>query len=278
MFARSAKYVWMILMLVLTRSSAGRKLAIRRRMHRDRYKVHPFDVLFGIQTSGYLHTHLLNPGLGFLNDENHAYGGCFPECVRRAIKSVPDVEEYAFYDLGCGMGRALVVASEFPLRELIGVELSEHLCAIARKNAAKIAANYPARTPIQIQCADAGEVRFQGKKLVVFFYHSFGRATLAPIIARLEAAARQGHSIYLIFENPVNGDLVDDSAVFTRWYGEQVACAPDERSHHFDSDEAVVVWTSEQLGIRKDHRNFDIVITKPGWRAEVVARSNIAVP
>jgi hypothetical protein len=72
--------------------------------------------------------------------------------------------------------------------------------------------------------------------------------------------------------------LVDGSAVFTRWYGEQVACAPEERSHHFDEpDDAVVVWTSEQVAIRKDHCNFDIVVTKPGWRAELVARSKIAV-
>jgi SAM-dependent methyltransferase len=278
MFATPAKYARKILALVLTRSSAGRKLAIRRLMNRGRYKIHPFDVLYGIQTSGFLDTYLLNPGLGFLKGENHPYGGCFPECVRRAVKSVPDVEEYAFYDLGCGMGRALVVASEFPFRELIGVELSDQLCAIARKNAAKIAAQYPTRTPIQIRHSDAGEVRFQGEKLVIFLYHSFGRAILAPIIARLEAAARQGHSIYLIFENPVNGDLVDDSALFTRVYGEQVACAPEERSHHFDEpDDAVVVWASEP-GSRKDHCNFDIVVTKPGWRAEIVARPKIPVP
>ena len=33
-------------------------------------------------------------------------------------------EEFTFIDVGCGKGRALLLASEFPFRRIVGVELS----------------------------------------------------------------------------------------------------------------------------------------------------------
>lgn len=43
-------------------------------------------------------------------------------------------EEYTFIDYGCGKGRALLMASDFPFRRIIGVEYSGELAAIARHN------------------------------------------------------------------------------------------------------------------------------------------------
>lgn len=43
-------------------------------------------------------------------------------------------EEYTFIDYGCGKGRALLMASDFPFRRIIGVEYSSELAAIARHN------------------------------------------------------------------------------------------------------------------------------------------------
>ena len=43
-------------------------------------------------------------------------------------------EEYTFIDYGCGKGRALLMASDFPFRQIIGVEYSSELAAIARHN------------------------------------------------------------------------------------------------------------------------------------------------
>ena len=45
-------------------------------------------------------------------------------------------ERFVFVDLGCGKGRALLLASRFPFKEIIGVELSATLCEIARRNIA----------------------------------------------------------------------------------------------------------------------------------------------
>jgi SAM-dependent methyltransferase len=70
---------------------------------------------------------------------------------------LPRISDRTFIDLGCGEGRALVIASEFPFRAIVGVELSPALCATATANAAVIANRFPDRMPIQIVQADAGE-------------------------------------------------------------------------------------------------------------------------
>ena len=43
-------------------------------------------------------------------------------------------EEYTFIDYGCGKGRALLMASDFPFRQIIGVEYSSEVGVIARHN------------------------------------------------------------------------------------------------------------------------------------------------
>lgn len=43
-------------------------------------------------------------------------------------------EEVTFVDVGCGESRVLLMAAEFPFRQIVGVDASETLCDIAWKN------------------------------------------------------------------------------------------------------------------------------------------------
>ncbi len=260
----------------LSATALGRTLLIRRLLRRNEL-VHPFDEEFGVQTSGFVENDLIERSLDRSRVRDfvtHHYVGCSPNCVRRAIEALPDTTDYAFYDLGCGMGRALIIASEFPFRHLVGIELSRDLCAIARKNLAETARRYPERTRATVLNEDALTARFEQARLVVFFYHSFGLSVLAPVVDRIEALARGGLDIFVIFENPVHADVIERSSVFSRWYGAKVPCEPAERLHHFDEDESVVVWRSspDRIDLGRADTDFDIEMTKPGWRAEVIFR------
>lgn len=261
--------------ILLTRNAYARQYLLKHVLKTGKGYIHPIDVLYGIQTSGFVPNYLSIPGPSInkiLSRENNHYAGCQPSCLRNALRSLPDISQFVFYDLGCGMGRGLVVASEFPFRRVIGVDLSEELCAIAVKNAQKIAQSFPGRAKISVEQGDATTIELPRGQAVVFMYHSFGRATLAPIISRLEQLARIGQDIFVIFENPVNGDMIEQSTSFSRWYAKQVPCDPDEIDHHSDADDGVVVWrsiatmTSDWI----DRNDFKIVVTKPTWRAEIV--------
>lgn len=278
MISRYIGYATRMLSILATRAPYVRRLLLRRYLRLNQKSIHPFDVAYGISTSGFVPNFISDPRFNLkkiVTRETNHYGGCVPTCVRRALQTLPDTTApFIFYDLGCGMGRALVAASEFPFQELVGIDLSQDLCMIAQANAKTVAAAYPDRAPIRIVQGDATRLEMRSDRIVVFLYHSFGRETLAPILESLEASARAGGDIFVIFENPVNGDLVDASPAFTRWHGEQVRCDAEELGHHADPDEAIVVWRSKSRHPSDAARSdpFDIVITKPTWRAEVVPR------
>ena len=107
----------------------------------DGFMRHPFDLEFGIRTSGLIAGRHLKSG--HRNDRNiTAYYGVAPSVLQglvvrwRRIRPVAPIEEFTFVDLGAGMGRAMLLASEYPFRSVVGVELNPTLARIARKNVA----------------------------------------------------------------------------------------------------------------------------------------------
>jgi SAM-dependent methyltransferase len=111
---------------------------------RDRLKltatpIHPFDLAHGVDTSGLVPA--ANLVTGHPNDEHvTAYYGVAPSILRTLIEqwreSPPPqpVYDYSFLDFGAGKGRAMLVASELPFREVIGIELNPELAAVAQRN------------------------------------------------------------------------------------------------------------------------------------------------
>lgn len=276
MLGRFIKLAHKTATILLTRNGHGRRYMLRRVLESSQNHAHPIDVYYNIRTSGFVPNFLNDSGVNvakIASRENNHYAGCQPSCLRKALKSLPDTTQFVFYDYGCGMGRALATASEFAFRELIGIELSKELCAIAVQNAQKIADSFPDRAQISVKQGDAIAVELQGDRLVIFMYHSFGRATLTSIINKLEKLVEAGRDIFVIFENPVNGDLLEQSTQFGRWYAEQVPCDPDEINHHSDANDGFVIWRSiNTIAVdRSAYNKFEILITKPTWRAEVVS-------
>jgi SAM-dependent methyltransferase len=97
-------------------------------------RIHPFDLLYRTDTSGVAPLPNI-PGQEAILTHAVDYAGSQPSVLRLALKDLLPLDTYTFIDLGCGKGRALLVASEFPFRAIIGVELSSRLAEIARRNA-----------------------------------------------------------------------------------------------------------------------------------------------
>src|SRR5688572_21174130 len=122
-----------------------------RRIYNGWERRHPFDVAHGLDTSGYLPAAQCAPGDAAMASEITCYGGSQPSIVRAVLARLPVREQYAFVDLGCGKGRPLAVASEFPFRRIVGIEIAPELAAVARSNAAILASRHPDRRPIEIE-------------------------------------------------------------------------------------------------------------------------------
>jgi SAM-dependent methyltransferase len=227
--------------------------AVKRRLDhapftRKLYKVwdrgHPFDYQFGVDTLGMVAADRIT------EDKRLAaqilwYLGSQPSIVRRALATLGAVEDYTLLDFGCGKGRAAIVASEFPFRQVIGVELSPALAARAQANVAIIANRFPERPGITILNANVLEFRLPAGKLAIFAYHPFGPELLAMVVKRLEAALAAGTPhIFFVYDNPKHADVLDASPAFQRYYAEVIPYDKSELGFVVGKDDPVVIWQS----------------------------------
>jgi hypothetical protein len=236
-------------------------------------RTHPFDRHHGTDTSGIVPRHLIVADKK-LQAQITVYGGSQPSIVRRAILALGDVEQYSFVDLGCGKGRPMIVASEFPFRSIAGVELSSQLARVAQRNIATVERRFPTRRRPSVIEGNAVTSTYPEGDLVVFLYHPFGGDILTQIVKRLEnSIAREGVRLMLIYYNPVHGHLVDASPAFTRWYAENLSYDESEMGFGPDTGDAVVIWKSVNAKKMTPHANADrpILVTKPLWKAEVAS-------
>ena len=95
-----------------------------------------------------------------------------------------------FIDLGCGKGRALILAHRAGFDELIGVEFSPALATAARKNLSAL--NIDAKI---VEC-DATSFVFPHGDCVIFMYNPFGGQVLKTIVPRLHGT--------IVYINPVH--------------------------------------------------------------------------
>lgn len=220
------------------------RLPLARRIYNGWARVHPFDRAHGVDTSGFV------PAAECAGDSGLAaqiiyYAGSQPSLVRSVLESLPEPEHYAFVDIGCGKGRPLIVASEFPFVRLVGVELAPRLAEIALANAAIVAARHPGRIPIEIQVGDATGVSPPANRVVYFMYHALNQALVSALVENLERQLqdRLQHAFF-VYYNPVHGEVLDRSARFTRWSARMIPYAPDELGYGPDIQDTLVIWQS----------------------------------
>jgi SAM-dependent methyltransferase len=192
------------------------------------YTRHPFDEKFGVRTSGLVAGRHLQSGH---RHDRHATAyfavapSVFQALMRRWRKSRPAeaIEDFNFIDVGAGMGRAVLLASELPFRQVVGVELNPTLARIARKNLAVWRASGRAQTPAKIVCGDAVDFRLPTGPCLAFLFNPFG----APVMRRLLAAwskALEGRlgQLDLIYVNNEQENVLERQAGFVRLFLGQV--------------------------------------------------------
>lgn len=129
----------------------------------------------------------------------------FRALVRRVPRDV--IRASTFVDVGAGMGRAVLLAREYPFKQIVGIELSPHLAEIARDNLARSHGFDVACRDVRLIRADARKRRMPGGELVVFLYNPFDAQALDAVLDRI-AQRRDPSGVWLLYHTPVHGDLV----------------------------------------------------------------------
>lgn len=124
----------------------------------------------------------------------HAYGfGSIPEKgFRLMLERLPvELESAVFIDLGCGKGRALFIAAEYPFTRVIGVEYAEDLAEIARQNLRTL---QPAdlRKKIALYAMDAVQFDYPADApCLVFLYSPFDGPVLQNVLGNIAASHKR---------------------------------------------------------------------------------------
>jgi SAM-dependent methyltransferase len=150
------------------------------------------------------------PSANWINGRN--YMPIAPFRFEAALSSLKiRFEDFVFIDFGSGKGRAVLMASEFPFKRVIGVEFAPELHAIAQSNIAK----YDPRRksgPIESVCMDFLDFDLPSGPSVFFFFDPCENAVLARLLARirqsLEAHPRAAYIVY-IAPTPARKSLLD---------------------------------------------------------------------
>lgn len=141
-----------------------------------------FDRAHGTETSRRVHvTDLKIQNINWIHAEPY-----FPTPSRLLADIVEGLdlqfENLTFVDLGSGKGRVLLMASQFPFRRIVGVELSKELDAIARKNIAAYRGEQRCKS-IETICGDFTTFEFPSEPLFVYLYNPTS-VQLSQILAR----------------------------------------------------------------------------------------------
>lgn len=191
---------------------------------KDGYTVHPFDTEFGVRTSGLIAGRHLRIGKG---SDRHitAYYAVAPSVFdallarwRRAPYVAP-LDQYTFLDLGAGMGRAMLLASQHNFRQVVGVELHSTLAEMARKNMKLWRDADRATAPMTVHCQDVLDFRFPDGPCVLFLFNPFGAAVLKKLLQKLAAEfADRPRQLDLLYVNCEQDHVLEMQTGFCRFF------------------------------------------------------------
>jgi SAM-dependent methyltransferase len=135
------------------------------------------------------------------------------EHVVTLLDAIPiSLERATFVDLGCGMGRVVMLATHRPFQQVVGVEFSPALCEIARENLAAYDSALRRCRDARIVCADAKNFALPRGDLVIYMYNPFRGPVMQTIVDRL--ARTRTDELVLIYHTPLERALVEASGAF----------------------------------------------------------------
>lgn len=106
-------------------------------------------------------------------------------------------------DMGCGKGRALIVASRFGFVHLKGIELVPAYCrkTIDLLTQVKKADN---KIEFQVQCMDALCYTLEDNMQVLFFYNPFKERVMMEVIKNIKSSLKRApRNLYIVYLNPL---------------------------------------------------------------------------
>ena len=138
-----------------------------------------------------------------------------PGLFREMMASLPiEFDTFTFVDLGFGKGRTLLMASEYPFRKIVGVELIAELHHAAEENIRVYHSPTERCAQIEAVWMDACDFIFPKTPLVLYLFNPLPDAGLRRVLRNLEWSLEQSpRPVWIAYHNP----LLDSTLAGSPW-------------------------------------------------------------
>jgi SAM-dependent methyltransferase len=150
-----------------------------------------FDLRWGVDTSG-----VWVPQKTDVVGPNWKYGancqGSNPAILNQILSELPiRHNDFTFIDLGSGKGRALLVASRFQFKKIIGVEYSKQIIDIARNNVNRFPEKEKKCFYTELIHCDATKLSIPSGPLVIFLANPFAKPVLEEVVRNVVSSYKE---------------------------------------------------------------------------------------
>jgi len=137
------------------------------------------------------------------------------------MASLPiDFSQFTFVDLGSGKGRTLLMASEYPFRKIVGVELMAGLHQIAQENLSTYKSDSQQCFAVEAICGDAADFPLPDEPLVLYLFNPLPESGLKRVMASLQKSLNaHPRPVYVVYHHPLLEEALSGSAGLTKGRG-----------------------------------------------------------
>ena len=146
------------------------------------------------------------------------YQATDPAVFREMMASLPvEFNTFTFVDLGSGKGRTLLMASEYPFRRIVGVELIAELHRAAEENIRLYHSTTQRCSQIEAVCSDACEFVVPDTPLVLYLFNPLPEAGLERVVRNLEWSLEQSpRPVWIVYHNPAMDGILGASRALVK--------------------------------------------------------------
>jgi len=128
-----------------------------------------------------------------------------------------DFHDFTFIDLGSGKGRTLLMASAYPFRRVVGVELLPTLHETAVENLRSYRSESQQCVAMESICGDATEFAFPDAPTILYLFNPLPEAGLRRVIANLEQSLRASpRAVFVLYHNPLLEYVLGESEMLKK--------------------------------------------------------------
>lgn len=168
--------------------------------HRDR----DFDERYGTDTTAVVEVEEMDD----VKSANRPYGIRYePTRARPLLALLRGLRlpgRAVMLDIGCGKGRAMMVAVQAGILRVDGVDYSPRLCAVAEQNLERFRQMTGVEFQFNVTACDAVDVEIAPEHNLVFMFNPFGAPVLEQVLDRLDASlASHPRDLWIVYHHPL---------------------------------------------------------------------------